>query len=239
MQRTRPNRKYHTQAASRCLLTIADLQSEVQDLKYNMEDMVTTAARVKRDFGYTERKYVAVRSDLSNTKIELFQTTETLNRVSTELKDIKEDLKYQTSLVQSSFKENQSIYTQHRDQRSTIQELRAALKDAQNKKNTCNTTPTSCQTTMDIVALMNSVHINPTESKGDPPPNLSWVDNMEKYEHSTPPNIQATSLLPDKAPSLTDQAPSQIHRESESQPVRTDTTHPQPPVQQEPQRDPV
>ena len=76
------------------LITIVDLQSEIQDLKYNMEDITTTAARdlVERDLGNTERKYVAAHSDLSTTKIELFQTTENLNRVLTELKDTKEDL---------------------------------------------------------------------------------------------------------------------------------------------------
>ena len=164
------------------LITIADLQSKIQDLKYNIEDFTITAACVERDLGNTDRKYVAARSDLSTTKIELFQATENLNRVSTELKDTKEDLQYQTSLVQSSFKENKSIYTQHRDQRSTIQELRATLKEALNKKASCTTTSTSCQTTMDIVALMGSAQLNPAEPKEDPPSQTSWADNMENAE---------------------------------------------------------
>ena len=197
---------------------------------------------------------MAAHSDLSTTKIELYQAIENLNRVSIELKDTKEDLQYQTSLVQSSFKENKSIYTPHRDQRSTIQELCAAFKEAQNKKDSCTTTSTSCQTTMDIVALIGSVQLYPGEPNGDPPSQLSWADNMENAEQSPNPSIPATSLLPlaatvlrspgasdkpNNSPSHIDQAPSQSCEKLQNQPVHTDTTRPKSPVHQGTPREPV
>ena len=102
------------------LLTISDLQAELQATKFNMEDFSITAARVERDLSNVEKKYNSTRSDLSATKIELFEATETITRLSTELKDTTEDLRYQTSLVESSFRENKSIYTQHRDRNKVI-----------------------------------------------------------------------------------------------------------------------
>ena len=117
-------------------------------------------------------------------------------RVTTELRDTKEDLKYQTSLVQSSFKENKSIYTQHRDQRTTVQELRLALKEAQNKKGSTATTSTSCQTTMDLESLMESVRLNPTDPKE--PLSCSPKKLNSRALKDTPPQQPARAAQPIK-----------------------------------------
>ena len=134
------------------LLTIADLQAELQSAKFSMDDFSITASRMERDLTNVEKKYDSTRTELSTIKIELFEATETVTRLSMELKDTAEDLRYQTSLVESSFRENKSIYTQHRDQRATVQELRMALKEAQDKltKGHSHTTSTACQTTLDL-----------------------------------------------------------------------------------------
>ena len=147
------------------LLTIADLQAELQTAKFSMDDFSITASQMERDLTNVEKKYDSTRTELSTIKIELFEATETVTRLSTELKDTAEDLRYQTSLVESSFRENKSIYTQHRDQRATVQELRMALKEAQDKltKDHSHTTSTACQTTLDLATLMESVQLSPVQ----------------------------------------------------------------------------
>ena len=174
------------------LITIADLQAELQATKFSMDDFSITATRVERDLNNMEKKYDSTRAELSATKIELFEATETITRLSTELKDTTEDLHYQTSLVESSFRENKSIYTQHKDQRTTVQELRMALKEAQDKitKDRSPTTSTACQTTLDLATLMESVQLNPIQLPplDIPPSSSSSVTMMSQPK--------AQSLLP-------------------------------------------
>ena len=178
------------------LLTIADLQAELQTAKFSMDDFSISASRMERDLTNVEKKYDSTRTELSTVKLELFEATENVTRLSTELKDTAEDLRYQTSLVESSFRENKSIYTQHRDQRATVQELRMALKEAQAKitKGHSHTTSTACQTTLDLVALMELVQLNPVQLPPlDIPPSPSNSDTV-RSQPKAPPKGQ--SLLP-------------------------------------------
>ena len=203
------------------LLTIADLQAELQTAKFNMEDFSITASRMERDLTNAEKKYNSTRSELSTVKLELFEATENVTRLSTELKDTAEDLRYQTSLVESSFRENKSIYSQHRDQRATVQELRSALKEAQANlkeaqaklfKGHSHTTSTACQTTLDLAALMESVQLDPVQIPPlDIPPSSSSSDTM-RSQPKAPPKVQtllpvASSVLRTASLHQTDQVP--------------------------------
>ena len=172
-----------------------------------MDDFSITATRVECNLNNVEKKYDSTRSELSATKIELFEATETITRLSTELKDTTEDLRYQTSLVESSFRENKSIYTQHRDQRTTVQELRMALKEAQDKitKDHSPTTSTACQTTLDLATLMESVQLNPIQLPplDIPPSSSSSVTMMSQPKAQSLLPLAASILKSSSAPQVT------------------------------------
>ena len=123
---------------------ISHLNSELTDLKQEADDYKMSLSRAQTDYALLNQRYHAVRSELSSIKVELFQSQEVVQHLTTETSDLREDLAYQSTLVEAVDVKTKARSIKHNEQRLLIKDLREALHTK--GQYTPSTTSVGCQT---------------------------------------------------------------------------------------------